>query len=267
MKRKILLMSGLVAVLGVTSAAGAFAAERVENQDAESNATFAFDNDIDGGETTPPVNPEEPGTAVDPDPDDEDDNGETGNTGDLRIDYVSNFKFGAQKISGSEQIFHAGLVSVNNGNDLVPNFVQVTDLRGSGAGWSLRVEMTDAFELMSVKEDGDASQIGRTLTGAEIIIENINASTNNVDESELPVAEWIELGEGKDAQLLMQAEKGSGYGTHVAYFGEYLGLGEAETASTSVSLVVPGNVTKIEGTYKADILWTLSDTPAGNFGE
>lgn len=79
---------------------------------------------------TPPVNPKDPGNPVLPtpiDPTDPDNKG-TNQKGPLSVDYVSNLKFGKQKISGKTISYKA----LN-----ADPFVQVTDLRGAGDGWSL----------------------------------------------------------------------------------------------------------------------------------
>ncbi|OTN91174.1 hypothetical protein A5809_000538 [Enterococcus faecium] len=73
-----------------------------------------------------PDNPVGPIDPIDPD-DNPPSNDPTGNTGDLRIDYISNIDFGTQTISGKTETYIAEKPA-----SLTES--QVSDLRGTGAG-------------------------------------------------------------------------------------------------------------------------------------
>ena len=89
-----------------------------------SNATVTF---TPGTEPTGPVDPDDPSKPLDPP-------GQgTGESGPLSIDYVPNITFGSQAISGSQKVYNA--------SELKP-FVQVTDIRGTGAGWNVIAKAT-----------------------------------------------------------------------------------------------------------------------------
>ncbi len=261
MKRKVLLMAGLVAVLGVSNAAGALAAENT-GEGAASNATVGFDNENGedgGGGITPPVDPEEPDTDIEPDDKDDEEGGSTGNTGDLRIDYVSNFRFGSHKIGAGTQTLYAKTVKATaaNGERIdVPNYVQLTDLRGTGAGWNLTVSQDGQFE----SADGDL------LNGAQLKITNIQTASNNENGPvAVPADHAITLIPGGSKDLVIRAEEGTGYGTHIAHFGTTR-TGDETSGAKSVILEIPGSTTILQKVYKTSLTWTLSDTPGGNYG-
>lgn len=249
MKKKAIAVLGLAVMLMTTNVIGVFAAD---NKDASSSATFELQSG--GGTVTPPVDPEEPDENIDPDDEDEDGGGSTGNTGALRIDYVSNYKFGTHSIEAGEQIFNAELVSANNGTHKVPNYVQVSDLRGEKEGWALSVQQ-DQFKVV-----GNATE---TMDGAQIVLKNITPNTVNAVKAEVAPGNIV-LNGNNAPHLLMKAAEEVGYGTHVAYFGDY-NKGDEESAKESVQLVIPEGTERLKAKYKSVLTWTLADAPTGDF--
>lgn len=86
---------------------------------------------------TDPIDPTDPTDPIDPtDPVD------PGTPGPLSLDYASNLNFDMNEISTKDEVYHATLVEVKDGESTreVPNFVQVTDKRGTNAGWTLEVK-------------------------------------------------------------------------------------------------------------------------------
>lgn len=65
-------------------------------------------------------------------------------SGDLTLDFVSSFDFGNHPISKNDEIYSAAAQKTDDGKS-IPNFVQVTDLRGTGNGWSLNVQQQSQF--------------------------------------------------------------------------------------------------------------------------
>lgn len=80
-----------------------------------------------------PINPIDPTVPVIP-----------GTPGPLSIDYISSFNFGEQEITSSDVTYHAAEQKFYNGTK-GPNYVQVTDNRGTLAGWTLSVMQTAQF--------------------------------------------------------------------------------------------------------------------------
>lgn len=132
-------LSGLVvcgAVLTV-SASSVLAADFDANT--EGSVTFITDGDKTGIITKP----EEPGTVIVPEVDE-------GNktTGDLRIQFVPSFKFGVNELKVGEQLLNPTLIKYEQtvpaagGDQYIPHFIQVTDVRGKKQGWKLQVSST-----------------------------------------------------------------------------------------------------------------------------
>ncbi|MBC2175792.1 WxL domain-containing protein [Listeria booriae] len=190
-----------------------------------------------------PTDPDGPGpiTPVDPDH-------PAGTAGPLSIDYISNIHFGEQKISGNNEVYKAQLDQIKVGVDEtikdVPNFVQVTDNRGSNAGWHL-----------TVKQDGQFTNGGSELTGA--VLAFTNPTVNSASESDAPEVSDFALNPEGIASDVMNAEENEGMGTWVEMFGS-----DNQEAAESITLSVPGKTSKVPGKYEATLTWELTDTPA-----
>ncbi|EOO65452.1 MULTISPECIES: WxL domain-containing protein [Bacillus cereus group] len=200
---------------------------------------------------TGPVDPTNPDEVVEPieDPENPDDTHEPGTNGPLSIDYVSNFHFGKQSISGHDKVYYAELenVKTEKGQEKkVPNYVQVTDNRGTNAGWKLTVKQDEQF----------ATADGKKLDGAEIKLMNsvVNSAT---DKKYAPTAKPVTLNPDGSAQDVTSAQQGQGMGTWTTAYGQ-----DIEQAKNSVSLSVPGTTEKVkDAKYKTTLTWTLEDTP------
>lgn len=194
---------------------------------------------------TNPVDPTDPNTDKPVTPTDPHD---PSTNGPLSIDYVSNLYFGEQKTTGSEMTYHADLdhMKDSTGKDIDrPNFVQVTDKRGSNAGWSLTVTQDSQFK------NGD-----NELAGATLKLANATLSTANDGTAPSAAPTTIELSVGT-AVPVMAAKANEGTGTWLDRFGK-----DEEEGKTSISLTVPGDTKKVQGEYTTSLTWTLTDTPA-----
>lgn len=226
----------LTAFNALAPATSTFADSKTTNTTADVN----FKEDTD---TTGPVDPIDPTLPVDPtDPG-------TPTPGPLSIDYASSFHFGDQKISAKDETYYAALVDLNDGTTR-QNWVQITDKRGTNAGWTLTVKQ----EQQLTSNDTSAEE----LKGAEIKIMNAATKTATGNTSTAPsvAPADITLTPGTEVSV-MAAKQDEGTGTWVDSFGD------VTTGDKSVSLTVPGTSTKIkDATYSSDLIWTLSDTPA-----
>ncbi|EMG26899.1 hypothetical protein X560_2174 [Listeria fleischmannii 1991] len=200
--------------------------------------------DITFTQNTDPGKPEVPGTGEEIDP------GTPAPTpGPLSINYVSNIHFANQMISGNDEVYYADLDKVtlaNSGTEVeVPNFVQVSDNRGSNAGWHLTVEQVSQFK-------NGAS----TLTGAKLSFKNAAMQSSKATAANTPTAYSFELDPAGTASDVINAEANKGMGTWSTSFGD------DTNGAKSISLSVPGDTAKIVGKYEAELKWTLTDTPA-----
>ena len=178
--------------------------------------------------------PDHPVGPIDPiDPDDNPpSNDPTGNTGDLRIDYMSKIDFGKQTISGKTETYTAEKPALTTE-------VQVSDLRGTGAGWNLQVSY-DTEKPGFTSED-------KTLSGAELTLPSGTAKSVADNKATPPATSEVVVNDA--AQNIMTAAANTGLGTWAD---------EMDTAN--VSLKVPSG--NLVGDYTATLVWTLSDAPA-----
>lgn len=190
-----------------------------------------------GEEVTNPIDPTNPDNPNPSDPIDPTDptNPGTGNEGSLTIDYVSNIEFGTQKTASGTMIYHA-----QNEHP----FVQVTDKRGTGAGWNLTAKATEFKSAAGSK----------VLKGAELTFKNGVLKTQTENISPAPQNKDVTFS-NSDAHVMMNAKEDTGRGTWVDVFSGKLNDNE------NVQLkVLPGTAdTNVD--YTATINWELADAP------
>ncbi|MDT1959430.1 WxL domain-containing protein [Carnobacterium divergens] len=190
-----------------------------------------------GEEVTNPIDPTNPDNPNPSDPIDPTDptNPGTGNEGSLTIDYVSNIEFGTQKTASGTMIYHA-----QNEHP----FVQVTDKRGTGAGWNLTAKATEFKSATGSK----------VLKGAELTFKNGVLKTQTENISPAPQNKDVTFS-NSDAHVMMNAKEDTGRGTWVDVFSGKLNDNE------NVQLkVLPGTAdTNVD--YTATINWELTDAP------
>lgn len=186
---------------------------------------------------TNPVDPTDPGNPNPPSPVDPTDpeNPGTGNEGPLSIDYVSNIEFGEHEITSGTQVYNA-----QNENP----FVQVSDNRGTGAGWTLSAT---ASEFAST----DGSKV---LKGAELSFKNGEVKTKPNNVSKEAVHHDVTFN-NSDAKVLMDAGVDAGRGTWIDVFS-----GEAGN-NDKVQLKVLEGSADAGVDYTATINWELADAP------
>ncbi|EUJ39556.1 WxL domain-containing protein [Brochothrix campestris] len=245
-------------------------AEAAETQDYQSNAVVNF---IQSTDPTLPVDPEnpDPGTPVDPiDPTDPE-GPNPGTPGPLSIDFASSLQFGTTKITTKDAVYnaYAQAITVAGEQQYRPNYVQITDNRGTEVGWTLTV--TQAKQLTSTA--------GKQLQGAVITLEQSEVKTITGSELAAPsqVAKTVVL-QPEEAVPVMAANEGEGAGLWTAHFGNsektlqegsdlVPGEGGAEPSeikvmrNTAVTLSVPGKSLKTEAEYRSQLNWTLAEVP------
>ncbi|WP_205527789.1 WxL domain-containing protein [Listeria costaricensis] len=235
-------------VFGLTLlAAGPVSAAVSGTMNSTTDVTFTTDVTV----TTPlnPLDPTTPVTAVNPS--DPNDPHAAGTSGPLSIDYVSNFHFGSKVITSANATYYAQADKVlqNAATVDVPNFIQVTDKRGTNVGWKLSVKQNGQLKTT----DGNNTP----LTNA--VLSFVAGTARSVtDVAYAPATQAVSLDPtGTDSSTVATATSGKGMGTWAIGFGGTLTEGRS-----AVSLYVPMSTAKVTGTtYRTSLTWNLEDTP------
>ncbi len=222
--KKELIIAGTLIGFTVVANVGSTALA-VETSTASTTGTVQL---ITAGEGVTPVDPNEP---IQPG-----DGKETGNKGPLSIDYVPNFLFGQAEVGGSKLV-----LTDQNTNP----FVQISDNRGSGAGWTLKLSASS----FKNNEDETKTLIGTILTIGQVLPEAVD-ETNT---SGLPTGATQTFGTSDtSAKTIMTAAADSGMGSWKGKF-------KTNTGTNSVTLTIPsGN--KV-GSYTSTLTWSLNNAP------
>ncbi|MNO34935.1 hypothetical protein D3C76_249810 [compost metagenome] len=208
---QILILSTTILTIGTSAAAGA------ETSTSTSQGSITI---TPGNSETDPIEPSEPG-------------GETGNTGPLTIDNVSPLLFDTHQLAGGKVTYTTTTTNPN---------VQVTDTRGTGAGWTLQVSATPFKEK---------TETAKVLRGATVTLPVGSLVTTPGNISAAPEARVVELSTDSDKtapQNLMVAKVNTGLGTWVDKF-----------SASSVTIDIPAG--NLSGDYASTLYWSLLDAP------
>lgn len=197
---------------------------------AESNATIEFEAPTDTPEL---LNPEDGSISSPPQIDD---GNKTGQSGPLTLDYVSNFEFGIHDIQIDEQIYESETMSP---------FIQVTDRRGTGAGWEVTAQA-------SRFTDG----VNNSLPGATLKLTNGEAITNLQNITAPVVNQSIELRTGGEATKVVTANENEGIGSWATRWFPT----ENAQKNDHATLTIP-QASASPGQHTSIITWTLTDAP------
>ena len=178
-------------------------------------STTAVEIEAGGNEQNPIIDGVQPGT---------------GHTGSLVIDTVSNFNFGKVKLGVTTQ----NAIPVE-GETLG---AQVTDVRGTGAGWSLMASITEFSNSDETKK-----------LKAQLTIPSGKVKGTDANSLTPAIASGATLNESPSK--ILYAEQNSGMGTWSNAF---------EGNSGKVNLLIPTD--SYIDSYSAIINWSLQDAPA-----
>lgn len=248
--KKIVLMTASLSLLGSLAIGTTVFAE--DGGERVTNGVIKFKTDTSPTDPIDPTNPDPEHPVVPIDPIDPEKPVEPGTNGPLSIDYASQFQFGEQMISTKDQIYFADIQSFAGGTT-GPNYIQVTDKRGSLEGWSLSVKQNGQFATADQKE----------LTGAVLTLNNGNVTSNlligeGADPTVTPatVASKVVLNVEGEEHTIVTANEEQGMGTWIYRLGN-----NAEQGKDSVKLEIPGKTTKRATEYTTTMTWTLKATP------
>ncbi|WP_439443144.1 WxL domain-containing protein [Listeria aquatica] len=242
-----------------TSSLPALAAEEGSIQTYQSNGSVEF---IPSSDQTDPVDPNnpDPNNPVKPiDPTDPE-GPNPGTKGPLSIDYASSLDFGVNKITNNDETYYAKAQELNRDKDRwVPNYVQISDHRGTNAGWTLTVRQEGQFK-------NDTTQ-NKVLTGSVISFTDPKAASNMEGVTTPKVTEITLDPEGAES-LVMSAKANVGAGTWVDHFGHVEEMtddqGQTVQKTKAISLTVPGKTPKDAVKYSTKLTWKLTDVPENN---
>lgn len=176
-------------------------------------------------------------------------------SGELQIDYVSDFEFGQQEAKGKNQTYYAAL------DQTKANHVELTDLTGSGNGWMLGVKQTEQFKHISSQKE---------LIGSELTVSNGQLTKIGGEITNAPY-QWLSDAKDKhvtfaigDTIPLVQLKGGQETG-NISETGKWLlEFGKStEEARESVFLTVPGKTEIEKGDYVTTLEWNMSNDPVG----
>ncbi|MBQ0137739.1 MAG: WxL domain-containing protein [Kurthia sp.] len=257
-------VAALVASIGATTLIGLQASaadsgvtgsesDYLRSMDSKATLNFVPDNSV----TKPidpidPTNPNPP-TPLPPKP---------GTPGPLSIDYASDFNFGMQEISTETKSYYAKPQTYSDNSTVRPNFVQVTDKRGTNAGWTLSVKQAGQFSNPTTQN--------KTLDGAQLILGKGETVTNG--SAATPTTYAVLLDPSGTTSKVMSADTNQGTGTWVNLFGGKNALQDVTVKDPSnqvttekrdfgVKLTVPGATQKDAVQYATTLTWELTNVP------
>ncbi|MCL2114538.1 MAG: WxL domain-containing protein [Streptococcaceae bacterium] len=205
---------------------------------------------------TPPVNPNTPDPNVPVSPQNPDGSKpQPGTSGPLSIDFASSFDFGTHPISNQDETYLAKAQHYFDDTMVTPDYVQVTDARGSLEGWTLRL-----IQNGQLKEEGSGKY--PELNGATLSLTHPVARSNG--DSLAPEVREV-MGLTPDSEVVVAvASIGHGAGTWAIRWGEQEDLieQEGEVLTPNVQLFVPGTTGKDAAAYKTTLTWILSNLPS-----
>lgn len=257
---KALSFLALSTVALTTIGSTAFAAETHEYH---SHGVVEFQPNTDPTDPVDPENPD-PENPVDPtDPTNPGGEPEPGTPGPLSIDYASTLDFGVNKISNKDEVYYARAQHYGEGHADTPDYVQVSDNRGTNGGWTLNVKETGQLTATT-------NTLNKVLTGAQIVLKEPEVKSNAVGVVEPTPAQEITLSPDGAESRVMAATTGSGAGTWVDYWGHVeseqetneSGQEQNEDVTKSVALSVPGSTPKDAVEYETTLTWVLTDVPS-----
>ncbi|MFD1421831.1 WxL domain-containing protein [Lactiplantibacillus songbeiensis] len=238
--KTLLMSSALLLAVAAPLAASADTSSDIGNGSGSTDVSATFEKST---QTVNPVNPDNPGTS--------DNSGDKGNGaaagGDLSLIYVTNkLDFGSHEIDVSnDQTYAANYTDSDTTksadvSSLWNNkaVVEVSDVRGTNAGWNLTVSGTAL-----------TGTDGTTLKGATLVLPTGTlANTGSSSNGTQSVAVTNALDTAAAQVLTAGKDNGAGITTD-------------QLNPSDIKLTVPANQAKAQG-YTTKLTWNLSDTPA-----
>lgn len=259
--------AAVLMILGSMTASGMNAhAQDDYERNYQSGGMVEFVPDTDPTDPVDPTNPD-PNNPVEPwDPTTPDHKPNPGTNGPLSIDFASSIDFGKNKITNKDELYYAEPQYLWNEDhsdfepsSAKPNYVQISDKRGTNGGWTLTVKQDAQFK--------NEATLNKELTGSQIKFTQGQAASNSTNIAE-PKTVDMTLVPGTTAKV-MAADQGAGAGTWVDRFGTLEDVeinGQTVKKNKAITLSVPGTTPKDAVKYETKLIWSLTDVP-GNATE
>ncbi|MDA9471665.1 WxL domain-containing protein [Enterococcus sp. 5H] len=246
-------------------------------------SVFAEESSVVGGGTirytgeipTDPVDPENPTEPIDPGP------GPSTN-GQLRFDFAPTLNFGANKISDENRNFYVNAQLFHNGPSARGNFLQVTDSRPEGTGWTLQVRQEYQFKNDVIQKEDE-----KELKGSILSFDNTWANSAYTQEKAPQLSkDIIQLNAQGTTFPVANADKGHGRGTWLISFGAseenqsnqpntlFPKVDESNNpildpnfenqavyGNNAISLSIPDGVKVHPVQYQTELTWILAELP------
>ncbi|MGX7136394.1 WxL domain-containing protein [Enterococcus silesiacus] len=228
---------------------------------------------VTGSDHTKPIDPENPGTTVDP--------GESPNTtGPLRIDYVSALNFNKAIIKKNERTYEALAQQFFDETEPRGSYIQITDQRGSSTGWTLQVKQNTQFHNPVIQKQEE-----QTLVGAYLSLDKGWANSSGDSQAPTVTRETIGLNAINTAYEVATASPGTGRGVWTIAFGASEANSNQQSATlkplkdsdgkavidevykkpaytnSAVSLTIPESTKIYPVQYETEITWILAKLP------
>ncbi|MHC5374443.1 WxL domain-containing protein [Enterococcus sp. LJL120] len=189
---------------------------------------------------TPPVDPEFPDKEVDP--------GETpSTTGPLRIDFVSQLRFGLNKITDTNREYLSLAQLFHDDTNARGYYVQITDRREDTNGWELQVSQENQFHNDIIQDVNE-----QELAGAMLSFDKGWANSVGTSGTPQVTSDTILMNDINNAYTVAVAGDNQGVGTWTIEFGAS-GDNEDNLENTLAALVdSEGNAVVNETFNKAE---------------
>lgn len=254
-------VAAIAAVLGTVALAPLSASAEEIAETVKTYQTNGVVKFVPSTEPSKPMDPTDPGSKqpVKPvDPTTKDGEPNEGTSGPLSIDYASSLDFGVNQIANNDITYYANAQEVRSESDskYTPNYVQITDNRGTNAGWTLKVKQGGQFS--------NDTALHKELTGAQIQFVDPTIVSNSTAKAPTP-ANVIKLDPNGAESLVMSAKSTEGAGIWIDRWGTAEEMtndqGEKVQKNKAISLSIPGGTPKDAVQYSTKLTWSLSDTP------
>lgn len=226
----------------------------------------------DSGITTP-VDPENPGTPVDP-------GKGSSTTGPLRIDFVTDLRFGEAKITKTDRKYDSLAQQFYDATEARGFYIQITDNRAGKSGWSLQLKQENQFYNPVIQDMKE-----QELQGAVLSLDKGWANSASSGKAPTVMRETIAITNIGSAYEIAKAETGSGKGVWLINFGASESNENNQTSTlypltttkgeeildgkynkpamsnSAISLSIPDTTKIYPVQYQTELTWILSELP------